>query len=58
MSDEMAKSTALSPHAFLPVGTFLSVLPALEQYVCLVYKHRKDWFNFEQNTGFIAKWEK
>lgn len=58
MSDEMAKPTTLSHHAFLPVRKFFSVLPALAQYVCLVHNHRKEWLNLEQDSAFIAKWEK
>lgn len=58
MSGEKTKPVTLSLHAFPLVRTFLSVLPALAQYVCLVHKHRKEWLNFEQNTAFIAKWEK
>lgn len=58
MSDEMAKPTTLTHHTFLPVRKFLSVLPALAQYVCLVQKHRKEQLNLEQNTVSITKWGK
>lgn len=44
MSDEMAKLTALSLHAFLPIRTFLSVLPAPEQYV---------WYTNTEKNGLI-----
>lgn len=58
MSDEMAKLTTLSLHAFLLIRTFLSVLRALAQHISLAHKHRKEWLNFKQNTAFIAKQEK
>lgn len=42
MSNELAKLTTLSLHAFFLIRTFLSVLSTLAQYVSLAHKHRSE----------------